>query len=106
MAPSSDVKNQDLDSDEIKMHLHQGKLVQKVAIEWDERINFILHEDGSFKRIKFNDVVKEQNEDIPKDDIAAKLDADFALTSGEILALVESIKTAIPMIGDDLASQQ
>jgi recombination associated protein RdgC len=98
-------KNQDLDSDEIKMHLQQGKLVQKVAIEWDERINFILHEDGSFKRIKFNDVVKEQNEDIPKDDIAAKLDADFALTSGEILALVESIKTAIPMIGDDLASQ-
>lgn len=95
-------KNQPLDSDEIKIHLDAGKLVQKIAIEWDERISFILHEDGSIKRIKFTDVVKEQNADIPKDDIAAKLDADFALTSGEVLAFIDALKAAVPMIVEDL----
>jgi recombination associated protein RdgC len=95
-------KNQPLDSDEIKIHLDAGKLLQKVAVEWQERVNFVLHEDGSLKRIKFTDQVKEQTSDIPKDDIAAKLDADFALCSGEVLALLEAIKEAIPAIAEDL----
>ncbi|MDM7861748.1 recombination-associated protein RdgC [Alteromonas sp. ASW11-36] len=87
-------KNQDLSSDEIKHHIDAGKLVQKLAIEWDERINCVLQEDGSIKRVKFTDVVKEQNADIPKDEIAAKLDADFALMSGEVIALISALKEA------------
>ena len=85
-------KNQDLSSDEIKHHIDAGKLVQKLAVEWDERINCVLQEDGSIKRVKFTDMVKEQNADIPKDEIAAKLDADFALMSGEVLALIGGLK--------------
>ncbi|WP_100656163.1 recombination-associated protein RdgC [Alteromonas flava] len=85
-------KHQDLFSDEIKLHLNSGKLLQKVAIEWDERLQCVIQEDGAIKRLKFTDVVKEQNADIPKDELAAKLDADFALMSGEILAFMEAFK--------------
>lgn len=84
-------KNQDLTSDEILQHIDAGKWVQKLAVEWDERLQCIIQEDGVVKRIKFTDVVKEQNADIPKDELAAKLDADFALMSGELLAFIESL---------------
>lgn len=79
------VKNQDLLDDEILQHLEAGKLVQKLAIEWDESLTAMIEEDLSVKRLKFTDVVKEQNDDIAKEDKLARLDADFALMSGEIV---------------------
>jgi len=78
------VKNQDLNSDEIKTHLDADKYVVKVALEWDESMSFILGDDLSIKRLKFFDVIQEQNDDIDSDDIIAKIDADFALMSGEV----------------------
>jgi len=78
-------KNQALDSDEILNHLNAGKLVQKIAVEWDETFSAILQEDLSLKRIKFSDVLREQNDDIPKDQLLARMDANFALMSGEIV---------------------
>lgn len=95
------VKNQDLFSEEIKHHIDAGKLVQKIAVEWDERIECLVQEDGAIKRLKFTDVVKEQNADIPKDEIAAKLDADFALMSGEILSLLQDFITIFALDEDE-----
>ncbi len=78
------VKNQDLNSDEIKAHLDADKYVVKVALEWDESLSFILCDDLAIKRLKFYDVIQEQNDDIDSDDVIAKLDADFALMAGEL----------------------
>jgi recombination associated protein RdgC len=82
------VKNQDLTSDEIKSHLDADKYVVKVALEWDESMSFVLCDDLAVKRLKFYDVIQEQNDDIDSDDIVAKLDADFALMSSEINRLI------------------
>lgn len=78
------VKNQELDSDEIKAHLDAEKYVVKVALEWDDAMSCILCDDLAIKRIKFFDVLHEQNDDIDKDDVIARLDADFALMAGEL----------------------
>jgi recombination associated protein RdgC len=78
------VKNQDLASDEIKSHLDADKYVVKLALEWDETLSFILCDDLAIKRVKFFDVIHEQNDDIDKDDVIARLDADFALMAGEL----------------------
>lgn len=78
------VKNQDLTSDEIKTHIEAEKFAVKVALEWDEAMSFIVCDDLSVKRVKFFDVIHEQNDDIDKDDIVARLDADFALMAGEL----------------------
>lgn len=82
-------KNQDLSANEISHHLDAGKLVQKLAVEWDESLSCLIQEDLAIKRLKFSDTLREQNDDIPKDQQAARLDADFALASGEILRLAE-----------------
>jgi len=78
------VKNQELLSDEIKMHLDAEKYVVKLALDWDETMSFILCDDLAIKRVKFFDVIHEQNDDIDKDDALARLDADFILMAGEI----------------------
>lgn len=85
------VKNQDLASDEIKAHLDADKYVVKVALEWDNAISFILCDDLAIKRLKFFDVLQEQNDDIDSDDIIAKLDADFSLMAGEINRLIDDL---------------
>jgi len=78
------VKNQDLTRDEIKAHLDADKYVVKLALEWDESLSFILCDDLAIKRLKFYDVLQEQNDDIESDDVIARLDADFALMAGEL----------------------
>jgi len=82
------VKNQDLASDEIKAHLDADKYVVKLALEWDESLSFILCDDLAIKRLKFFDVLQEQNDDIESDDVIARLDADFALMAGELNRLI------------------
>lgn len=85
------VKNQALDTDEVINHLDAGKLVQKVAFEYDEAFNAVLCEDGSIKRIKLADRVLEENDDIPKDQVEARFDADVYLYVSTLLAFIQLI---------------
>jgi recombination associated protein RdgC len=91
------VKNQDLTSDEIKSHLDADKYAVKVALEWDESMSFILCDDLAVKRLKFYDVLQDQNDDIDGDDIVAKLDADFALMSSEVNRLIVDLLAEFSM---------
>lgn len=85
------VKNQDLTSEEIKAHLDADKYVVKLALEWDDAMSFILCDDLAIKRLKFFDVLQEQNDDIDKDDVLAKIDADFALMAGELNRFIDDL---------------
>jgi len=78
------VKNQELTSEEIKHHIDAEKFAVKVALEWDDAMSFLLCDDLAVKRIKFFDVLQEQNDDIDKGDVLARLDADFSLMAGEL----------------------
>lgn len=90
-------KNQPLDSDEITIHLDAGKLVQKVAFEYQDTLTAVIAEDGSLKRIKFTDRLKEETDDIPKDQIEARLDAEFALMSAEICVLLNFLRDTLEL---------
>ncbi len=95
------LKQHDLSSEEIKTHLENGKQVTKLGLDWNERIKFMLQNDGSLKRLSYSEVLKEENADIPKEDMAVKLDADFILASEEIKLLLEDL---IHNLGDEEAA--
>lgn len=85
------VKNQALDTDEVINHLDAGKLVQKVAFEYDEAFTAILCEDGSIKRIKLADRILEENDDIPSDQAEVRFDADVYLYVSTLLGFIKLI---------------
>lgn len=77
-------KRQDLFGDEVGSHLDNGKLVHKLAVDWDEQLKLLLNDDLSVKRLKFCEALLTEAEDAGSEDPAAKLDADFALMSATL----------------------
>ncbi|EFA5010279.1 hypothetical protein C2C49_24745, partial [Escherichia coli] len=89
------VKKQDLGSDEISTHLEAGKLVTKLALDWQNRIKFTLDHNFSLTSVKFADELLDQNSDIDSEDVAQRLDADFFLLTSEISCLVDALVNAL-----------
>ncbi|WP_428604773.1 recombination-associated protein RdgC [Sedimenticola sp.] len=81
-------KRQDLEGDEMRTHLDAGKQVVKLALEWGERLGFVLVDDMSIKRLKFLDLILEEAAAAESEDAATRFDVDFALMSLELRRFV------------------
>ncbi len=81
-------KRQDLGSDEIQMHLNNGKEVTKLALNWNDSIECILQDDLAIKRLKFSDELLEQASNDGAEDAAAQFDADFNIMTGELARFI------------------
>ncbi|MDO9106342.1 MAG: recombination-associated protein RdgC [Methylovulum sp.] len=77
-------KRHDLALPEIKNHLDSGKEVIKLAINWEDRISFILDEHLAVKRLRFLELCQDQASDIETENEAEKFDADFSIMSLEL----------------------
>jgi len=77
-------KRHDLTLPEIKNHLDNGKQAIKLALNWADRLSFILDENLAVKRLKFLDLIQEQAAEIETFDDAEQFDADFSIMSAEL----------------------
>lgn len=77
-------KNQDITSDEMLVHLDSGKWVTKLKIIDERGINFIINPDLTLKRIKFDSVILDENEDIGSDEFNKRLEADFYIMANTL----------------------
>lgn len=92
-------KQQELDAEEILAHIETGKQVVKLAINWQERIQFILQEDLVIKRLRFgDDLLDEAKDSYGDEDPMTRLDTDFSLMTLEL-------KRFIPTLAEWLGGQ-
>jgi len=92
---------QDMDSEEVKEHLRNGKQVFQLALVFDERMSFVLGEDLIVRKLKFLDVVMDELGD-SHPDAAAEADANFALLTLELERLLSKLAEwfGLPRPGD------
>lgn len=90
-SPVVRVKDMYLDCEQFTAHLDDDMYVTKIALDYDETMSFMLNDDLSIKRIKFFDVITEQNDDIDHDDLSAKITADFTLMVGELNRMIHDL---------------
>ncbi|OOF36293.1 recombination-associated protein RdgC [Rodentibacter mrazii] len=84
-------KKQPLEDEEMLSHFQQGKIITKLALNWEDNLSFVIHEDCTLRRLKFADVIREKNDDILKEDFAQRFDADFVLMTGILSQLTENL---------------
>lgn len=88
-------KNQDVESQEIFVHIDSGKQVSKIKLIDESGVSFILNRDWTLKRIKFDNVILDKNEEFLPEEKNLKLDADFILMSNTLLKTLENLKNII-----------
>jgi len=84
-------RRQDLDADEVKEHLRNGKQVFQLGLLFDDRISFVLGEDLVVRKLKFLDAVLDEMGD-SQQDAAAEMDARFALLTLELERLLGKLE--------------
>lgn len=83
-----------LESQEIRAHIEDGKQVTKLALTWNDRISFVLHENLQLKRLAFLDILKEQSEQ-NAEAADEQFDADFAIMTGELARFLPDLIAAL-----------
>ena len=86
----------DLGTEEILNHLRAGKQVVKLALDWDERLRFVLAEDLSLKRLKVGDALLDEIAD--GEDPAARLDAEFAIMALQLRELIARLGSLFALV--------
>jgi len=86
-------KHVDLASKEVLAHIETGKRVFRLAMNWQDRISFVLHENLSIHRLKYNTELIEDY-DANGDDLA-QFDADFAIMAAELEEFIPTLLQAL-----------
>ncbi|MGE4415660.1 MAG: recombination-associated protein RdgC [Marinobacterium sp.] len=88
------VKGQELLCDEIAAHISTGMLVKRLALEWQQQIRLVLHEDLSLHRLRLCDEYRDQLEaDTPEEALAAR-DTELARMGLEYARLLPELIAA------------
>ena len=87
-------KNQNLATAEIVNHLKTGMHVSKLTLNWQERIEFLLDDKLTIKRLRFSEMVQEQADEIEADDVATKFDVDFSIMALELSGFFKALISA------------
>ena len=91
-------KNQEINSQEIFVHIDSGKQISKLKLIDERGVSFILNRDYTLKRIKFDNAILDKNEDFLPEESNAKLEADFMLMISQLTDTFKSMQKIIEEI--------
>ena len=87
-------RNLDVSSAEIRAHASAGRRVKKMALNWRENLSFVLHDDLSLRRLRFDAAVLDEAAD-GADDEVSRFDADFAIMAGQFREFLPELLAAV-----------
>ena len=88
------IQRMELPGDEIAKHLEAGKQCTRLALVLDDHVSFVLGEDLVVRKFKLLDGAVDQLESGEREDVAAELDARFALMAVEFRRLFAVLESA------------
>ncbi|SCC08194.1 recombination associated protein RdgC [Gilliamella bombicola] len=91
-------KNQEITGDEMRVHFDSGKWVTKIKIIDERGVSFIINNDLTFKRIKFDSIILDENEDIGSDEFDKRLEADFIIMANSLANTINDFYITINKI--------
>lgn len=83
--------NQNLASEEVLINIKENKVVSQIELNWQDSIDFVITDQYAIKSVKWADEIKERNDDIPREDVAARFDSDFHLAKVEIKSFLSML---------------
>jgi len=81
-----------LDDEQMRLHIGQGKLPTKLALDWEGRVRFVLAESGSLSKIEFLEGVFAEHGHAEEE---GGFDADATIATAELSALINDLGTAL-----------
>ena len=81
-----------LDDEQMRLHISQGKLPTKLGLDWDGRVTFTLTESTVLTKVAFQDGVFEDSGQAEEN---GGFDADMAIATGELGALITDLTAAL-----------
>ncbi len=87
-------KKQDLTAAEVINHLHTGMLVKKLALIWQDNIEFIIDHELGIKRVKFSEELLDKVNERHPESAAEEFDLDFNIMSLELKGLLKALTSA------------
>jgi len=84
----------DVSSDEVRAHVASGRRVEKLAMNWRERLSFVLQDDLSIRRMRFDSAIVDEAGEAG-DDEASRFDADFAIMVAELADFIPDLLAAL-----------
>ena len=93
------VRGMYLESDEITRHIESGKQAVRLALSWQDQVDFVVDRDLSLRRIRFSDELKSINEEL-QEDVLARRDADCLLMGETLSTLQTAIATTFGGISE------
>ena len=79
-------------SEDVTRHLEQGMSVKNLALRWTDKLSFVLNDDLTLKKVKFDDTLKETAFNDSQGGDLSDMDANFALMSLTVREFFESYK--------------
>jgi recombination associated protein RdgC len=68
-------------SDDVTRHLQQGMSVKSLALRWSDKLSFVLHDDLTIRKVKWDDAIKEAAFNDSDGGGLSDMDATFALAT-------------------------
>jgi len=84
----------DVSSTEVRAHAALGRRVKKLAMNWNERLSFVLHEDMSVHRLKFDAAVLDEAGESGGDEIG-RFDVDFTIMVAEFIDFIPQLLASL-----------